>query len=691
MIPSSSTQGLDGLLAHGDFARSLARALLFDEHRADDVVQQAWLAALQRRPLHAGAARAWLATVIRRLAGRSIREEGRRFRREQATARPDVVPSAEEIAERENLRRRVLEAVLALEEPYRSTVLARFYESLTPSQVARGLGVPEATVRTRLRRALERLRETLDREFGDRRSWGLALVPLAAPAGPVSTEAAGEAPEATAGRPLAAAPVALAGIGAVAIVGLAVLLGPSAGEEPSHLVQGSESSARVAEEGPGTLEPPAPPEPGPDRVPTAIETRDEERGNSTAPEVGSFRRVVLHLFGGEKVEGALVDYRPPETYVLLERGARREVGEGSVEQVEFLDVTAKVERENRALADRVAALGDADPRGREKAAREIQAAGRRALDPLRALRSSDPAAAQRAASLAEQISSRAGKVVLSSGDSHSFGSRGARHLGFSDGELSVGFAGTDFGHFLDLGVLDSSTVRFEGGRLLAGGSPVATYELFARNLDPRPMKLVQELRPETGHVVLFRSVDDREGDFVGLLSIEKVLDEAVEMTWTELVSWDALEMERRVRREEEDWMARLRDIRSGEALLWARRTFGDYLKATFSFEFATRDHVGVTRNDWDFVFGNEGPSQVRVNTVTDDRSEVREVEAYHMEAKTVGLLPADGYAGTADLRVGGTYAVHTVDRDSDLWSLFRVTALDPGKWVEIRWRVLEKK
>src|SRR5262245_2004586 len=77
--------------------------------------------------------------------------------------------------------RRVVSSVLALEEPYRDVVLLRFFEDLPPREVARRLGVPTETVRTRTRRALDRLRERLDAEHGgDRAAWSAALAPVAA-------------------------------------------------------------------------------------------------------------------------------------------------------------------------------------------------------------------------------------------------------------------------------------------------------------------------------------------------------------------------------------------------------------------------------------------------------------------------------------------------------------------------------
>lgn len=69
--------------------------------------------------------------------------------------------------------------MLELEEPYRQTVLLRYYEGLSSPEIARRLEVPAGTVRWRLSNALGLLRERLDREYGNRAAWSLLLAPLA--------------------------------------------------------------------------------------------------------------------------------------------------------------------------------------------------------------------------------------------------------------------------------------------------------------------------------------------------------------------------------------------------------------------------------------------------------------------------------------------------------------------------------
>jgi RNA polymerase sigma-70 factor (ECF subfamily) len=166
------------LLKHGPFLRALARQLVGDAARADDVVQEAWLAALEHAP--ARALRPWLVGVVRNLARRVRREEARRTRREKAVAKRDVDRPTADVVAGEAARRDVVEAVLQLREPYRTAILLRYYDDLSAREIATRLGVNASTVRSRVSRGLEELRGLLDRRHrGDRREWCLAVLPLA--------------------------------------------------------------------------------------------------------------------------------------------------------------------------------------------------------------------------------------------------------------------------------------------------------------------------------------------------------------------------------------------------------------------------------------------------------------------------------------------------------------------------------
>lgn len=164
---------LDTLLAQRAWVRALAVALV-GRADADDLEQEAWLAALERPPGDE-APRAWLATVLRRTASRMRRTLSRRAARERVAARPEATGAAADLVALAETHERVVRAVLALPEPYRSTILLRFFEGLSPPEIARRTGAPVDTVKARLRRGLARLRTELPED----RAWSVALLALA--------------------------------------------------------------------------------------------------------------------------------------------------------------------------------------------------------------------------------------------------------------------------------------------------------------------------------------------------------------------------------------------------------------------------------------------------------------------------------------------------------------------------------
>jgi RNA polymerase sigma-70 factor (ECF subfamily) len=178
MSSSSANPAVESLLEQAPYVRGLARELVFDPHLARDVEQETLLAALEHSPREASGLRGWLAAIVRNTAIKAWRSSTRREQRERALARTEaVVPSPSEILEREDQRRRLIERVLALDEPLRAVLVLRFFAELPPREVARRLGLPVETVRTRTKRGLELLRERLDRESrGGRAAWCLALV-----------------------------------------------------------------------------------------------------------------------------------------------------------------------------------------------------------------------------------------------------------------------------------------------------------------------------------------------------------------------------------------------------------------------------------------------------------------------------------------------------------------------------------
>ena len=172
---------LDSLFAEASWIRRLARRLVGDAARADDLVQETLLAALERRPDADRPLRPWLARVLRNRALVARRGAGRRSAREEDAAREEVDErGADELVARAEAQRALVGCVTALRDPYRSVLLLRYYEGLDAAAIAERRGASPATVRSQLKRGLEELRASLDGEFGERGAWCLAFAPLLA-------------------------------------------------------------------------------------------------------------------------------------------------------------------------------------------------------------------------------------------------------------------------------------------------------------------------------------------------------------------------------------------------------------------------------------------------------------------------------------------------------------------------------
>jgi RNA polymerase sigma-70 factor (ECF subfamily) len=165
------------LLGHTRALRGLAKAMVGDEHAAQDVVQDAFVTAMEKPSKPGWSIGRWLSGITRNHARDHVREERRRNLREQVAAKPDVAEGDDSLV-RVDLLQHLLVHVRGLEEPYRSTILLRFFDGLSPKAVATRQGVPYATVRTRLRRSIELLRDKMDGSSGGRRAWVAPLIPF---------------------------------------------------------------------------------------------------------------------------------------------------------------------------------------------------------------------------------------------------------------------------------------------------------------------------------------------------------------------------------------------------------------------------------------------------------------------------------------------------------------------------------
>jgi len=225
MSTPSNALSEQALLAELGWVRRLALSLVSDEATADDVTQDLCVVALERPPhsAHSGASlRAWLATATRTLALTRRRGESRRKRREQRAARVERDDS--DLVEAVSLRRDVVVAVLALEEPHRTTLLRFHFEERSTAAIAELAGVSEAAVRQRLVRARAALRERLAASFGEgENGWRRALLRIA--------RENDEPERRTSPMPWIAAGTVAAGVALIAVMALGYGPGESAGTD----------------------------------------------------------------------------------------------------------------------------------------------------------------------------------------------------------------------------------------------------------------------------------------------------------------------------------------------------------------------------------------------------------------------------------------------------------------------------
>lgn len=133
----------------------LARRLARDAASAEDLVQQTFVRAIERAEQFDPTRRLlpWLTTIL----ANEARMGHRRPDPDAARVRvPEVVEPPQAVAQRE--ARAAMDAAFAeLSAECRDVVAMRHLHGMPPRQIAKALGVPVATVKTRLRRGVERL------------------------------------------------------------------------------------------------------------------------------------------------------------------------------------------------------------------------------------------------------------------------------------------------------------------------------------------------------------------------------------------------------------------------------------------------------------------------------------------------------------------------------------------------------
>lgn len=164
-----SEQAVDALFrAHWPRAYRAAQMIVRDPGAAEDIAQEAFLAALRR--LEQFDRRRPFGPWLHRIAvNRAIdHTRARRLRREsgggalQEAERERIGDAAGDPARDGGGDDALSAAVARLSDEHRAVVAMRFVLELTPGEIARELGLPRGTVNSRLRRALDRLAADLE-------------------------------------------------------------------------------------------------------------------------------------------------------------------------------------------------------------------------------------------------------------------------------------------------------------------------------------------------------------------------------------------------------------------------------------------------------------------------------------------------------------------------------------------------
>jgi RNA polymerase sigma-70 factor (ECF subfamily) len=136
---------------------------------AEDAAQDAFVKAYRAlASFRTGAEpRPWLLRIVANEARNRVRSAGRRQRLElrlvEGFRQGDAAPSPEAAAVSADERRRLIGLVNELEENDRLIIASRYFLELSGEETAAALGIPEGTVKSRLSRALSRLRERFER------------------------------------------------------------------------------------------------------------------------------------------------------------------------------------------------------------------------------------------------------------------------------------------------------------------------------------------------------------------------------------------------------------------------------------------------------------------------------------------------------------------------------------------------
>jgi RNA polymerase sigma-70 factor (ECF subfamily) len=149
----------------GPVVRACTR-VLGDPDAAEDVAQECFVTAYQSIGSWRGegSLHGWLLRIAINRALRTVKRQLRLLPLEDESGQPPVIAGGSEplgellVMERDRM---VQEAVASLPEPYRETIVLRYFAELSLAEIVSATGRPIGTVKTHLGRGLLRLRPVL--------------------------------------------------------------------------------------------------------------------------------------------------------------------------------------------------------------------------------------------------------------------------------------------------------------------------------------------------------------------------------------------------------------------------------------------------------------------------------------------------------------------------------------------------
>ncbi len=144
---------------YGGAVNSVARRVIRNPEYAEDVVQETfvsyWKSPAGFDP-ERGSLRTYLLTIAHRRAVDIVRSEEARSRREQAPPDPSYFSIEEEVVSQIDSER-VRDALTDLDKKEREAIAMAYFGGLSYVEVARQLGAPEGTVKSRIRTGMRKL------------------------------------------------------------------------------------------------------------------------------------------------------------------------------------------------------------------------------------------------------------------------------------------------------------------------------------------------------------------------------------------------------------------------------------------------------------------------------------------------------------------------------------------------------